>query len=115
MFIIATLTAIVASQCLISACFSLVKQSVALDLFPKVQLIHTSENHEGQIYSPEVNYFLMLICVVVVLGLRSVDALGHAYGTCYNVLLHLVFFFLGFWNDERFHQYTSVMVCCVVY
>lgn len=81
MFAIATMAAIVASQCLISACFSLVKQSVALDLFPKVRLVHTSENHEGQIYSPEVNYFLMVLCVLVVLGLRSVDNLGHAYGT----------------------------------
>lgn len=80
MFAVATMAAIVASQCLISACFSLVKQSVALDLFPKVRLVHTSENHEGQIYSPEVNYFLMVLCVLVVLGLRSVDNLGHAYG-----------------------------------
>jgi KUP system potassium uptake protein len=83
MFIIATLTAIVASQCLISACFSLVKQSIALDLFPKVQLIHTSEDHEGQIYSPEANYFLMVLCVLVVVGLRSVDSLGHAYGNVF--------------------------------
>ncbi|KAH7277419.1 hypothetical protein KP509_39G050000 [Ceratopteris richardii] len=89
MFAIATLAAIVASQCLISACFSLVKQSVALDLFPKVRLIHTSENHEGQIYSPEVNYFLMSLCVIVVLGLRSVDNLGHAYGVAVIMVMFI--------------------------
>lgn len=80
MFIIATLSAIIASQCLISACFSLVKQSVALDLFPKVRILHTSKNHEGQVYSPEVNYFLMIVCVLVVLGYRDATALGNAYG-----------------------------------
>lgn len=89
MFAIATLAAIVASQCLISACFSLVKQSVALDLFPKVRLVHTSENHEGQIYSPEVNYFLMVLCVIVVLGLRSVDNLGHAYGVAVIMVMFI--------------------------
>lgn len=80
MFIIATLAAIVASQCLISACFSLVKQSVALDMFPNVRLTHTSDNHEGQIYSPEVNGFLMVLCVFVVLGFRDSRSLGNAYG-----------------------------------
>eukprot|EP00250_Pteridium_aquilinum_P035012 c8454_g1_i1 orf=416-2833(-) len=93
MFIIATMTAIVASQCLISACFSLVKQSVALDLFPKVRLVHTSENHEGQIYSPEVNYFLMVLCVLVVLGLRSVDNLGHAYGVAVIMVMFITTMF----------------------
>lgn len=80
MFAIATLAAIVASQCLISACFSLVKQSVALEMFPKVRLIHTSDRHEGQVYSPEVNYFLMVLCILVVIGFRDSIALGNAYG-----------------------------------
>ncbi|KAI5080772.1 hypothetical protein GOP47_0003955 [Adiantum capillus-veneris] len=93
MFVIATMAAIVASQCLISACFSLVKQSVALDLFPKVRLIHTSENHEGQIYSPEVNHFLMVLCVLVVLGLRSVDNLGHAYGVAVIMVMFITTIF----------------------
>ncbi|KAF9601717.1 hypothetical protein IFM89_022704 [Coptis chinensis] len=52
MFIIATLAAIVASQALISASFSIIKQSMALGCFPRVNMIHTSNKHEGQIYSP---------------------------------------------------------------
>lgn len=80
MFVISTFAAVVASQGLISACFSLVKQAVALDLFPRVTLIHTSRTREGQIYCPEVNYFLMIFCIGVVLGYRDTSALGNAFG-----------------------------------
>lgn len=80
MFIISTLAAIVASQALISATFSIIKQSMSLGCFPRVHIIHTSKKHEGQIYSPEVNYCLMILCVVVVLGFRSGSGIGNAFG-----------------------------------
>ncbi|KAI5072237.1 hypothetical protein GOP47_0012343 [Adiantum capillus-veneris] len=80
MFIVSTLAAIVASQGLILACFSLVKQCVNLDCFPQVQIIHTSEKHRGQVYSPQVNYTLMILCIMVVLGFHDGSCLGNAYG-----------------------------------
>lgn len=73
-FAIATLAAIVASQSLISATFSVVKQSVALDYFPRVRVVHTSTRKEGEVHSPETNYLLMLLCVGVVVGFG--DAFG---------------------------------------
>ncbi|KAK2634976.1 hypothetical protein Ddye_029768, partial [Dipteronia dyeriana] len=42
-FVIATATAIVASQATISATFILVKQAVALGCFPRVKVVHTSK------------------------------------------------------------------------
>ncbi|KAK7845040.1 putative potassium transporter 17 [Quercus suber] len=66
-FIIATLAAIVASQSVISATFSVIKQSVALDYFPRVKVVHTSNCKECKVYSPEVNYILMILCVAVIL------------------------------------------------
>lgn len=80
MFVIATLAAIVASQALISATFSIVKQSMALGCFPRVNIIHTSKTKEGRIYSPEINYTLMILCLVVLLGFRDGQAIGNAYG-----------------------------------
>ncbi|KAL3690594.1 hypothetical protein R1sor_016903 [Riccia sorocarpa] len=80
MFVIATLAAVVASQGLISATFSVIKQSMALHYFPRVKLVHTSENKEGQIYSPEVNYLLMILCLAVVFGFRSSHDIGNAFG-----------------------------------
>ena len=77
---LSTLAAIVASQALISATFSIVKQLVALDCFPRVKIIHTSERSEGEVYSPEVSYCLMFLCITVVLGFRSGARIGNAYG-----------------------------------
>ncbi|KAL6858801.1 hypothetical protein ACP4OV_017803 [Aristida adscensionis] len=80
MFVIATLAAIVASQSLISATFSVVKQSVALDYFPRVRVVHTSERKEGEVYSPETNYLLMLLCVGVIVGFGDGKDIGNAFG-----------------------------------
>nr|BAO53206.1 potassium transporter [Cryptomeria japonica] len=80
MFIIATLSAIVASQALISASFSIIKQSVALGCFPRVKMVHTSKKNEGRIYSPEVNYVLMVICLAIVVGFKGGPEIGNAYG-----------------------------------
>ncbi|GJR92380.1 probable potassium transporter 17 [Tanacetum coccineum] len=66
MSVIASLAAIVSSQSLISATFSVIKQSVVLDYFPRIKIVHTSSGNEGQVYSPETNYTLMVLCVAVI-------------------------------------------------
>eukprot|EP00250_Pteridium_aquilinum_P007757 c17413_g1_i1 orf=266-2647(-) len=80
MFVISILAAIVASQALISATFSIVKQSMALGCFPRVKIIHTSKKAEGQIYSPEVNICLMVLCIAVVFGFQTGAEIGNAFG-----------------------------------
>eukprot|EP00268_Persea_americana_P064968 TRINITY_DN8610_c0_g1_i11.p1 TRINITY_DN8610_c0_g1~~TRINITY_DN8610_c0_g1_i11.p1 ORF type:complete len:372 (+),score=48.96 TRINITY_DN8610_c0_g1_i11:1982-3097(+) len=80
MFIIATLAAIVASQSLISATFSVIKQSVVLDYFPRVKVVHTSPYKEGEVYSPDINYILMVLCVAAVLGFGDGQDIGNAFG-----------------------------------
>ncbi|XP_020595364.1 probable potassium transporter 17, partial [Phalaenopsis equestris] len=79
-FIIATLAAIVASQSLISASFSVIKQSVLLDYFPRVKITHTSHKKEGEVYSPETNYILMVLCVLVILYFGDGKDIGNAFG-----------------------------------
>ncbi|XP_016540685.1 potassium transporter 5-like [Capsicum annuum] len=79
-FVVAVVTAIIASQAMISGAFSIVAQAQSLACFPRVKVVHTSERHEGQVYIPELNYFLMFACVVVTLGFKTTEELGHAYG-----------------------------------
>ncbi|KAK1278074.1 putative potassium transporter 17 [Acorus gramineus] len=79
-FIVATLAAVVASQSLISATFSVIKQSVVLDYFPRVKVVHTSPCKEGEVYSPETNYILMVLCVAVILGFGDGKDIGNAFG-----------------------------------
>ncbi|GAB4860800.1 Probable potassium transporter 17 [Ancistrocladus abbreviatus] len=87
MFIVSTLAAIVASQSLISATFSVIKQSVVLDYFPRVKVVHTSSSKEGEVYSPEVNYILMVLCVAVILIFGDGQDIGNAFGVVVTMVM----------------------------
>ncbi|KAI0495623.1 hypothetical protein KFK09_021926 [Dendrobium nobile] len=78
-YIIATLATIVASQPMISAIFSIISQCRALNCFPRVKIIHTSNHVHGQIYIPEINWLLMLLCIFVTIGFKDTTAIGNAY------------------------------------
>ena len=80
MVALSTLATVIASQALISGAFSLTRQAVNMGLAPRYAVHHTSAESRGQVYMPVVNTFLMFGCLAVVLGFRSSDALGNAYG-----------------------------------
>ncbi len=71
---------VIASQALISGAFSLTHQAVQLGFFPRVTVKHTSREAEGQIYVPEINWLLMLACLILVLAFRESSKLAAAYG-----------------------------------
>lgn len=77
---IATAATIVASQALISGAFSLTQQAVQLGYFPRVTIIHTSKETEGQIYIPEINRALCVACIWLVLSFKTSGSLAAAYG-----------------------------------
>ena len=80
MVALATAATVIASQALISGAFSLASQAAALGLFPRLNVVHTHDAHEGQIYIPFVNWALYAGCITLVLGFRSSDSLAAAYG-----------------------------------
>ncbi|KAI9177806.1 hypothetical protein LWI28_019496 [Acer negundo] len=77
---IAILAAVVGSQAIITGTFSIIKQCSALGCFPRVKIIHTSSKVHGQIYIPEINWTLMLLCLAVTVGFRDTKHLGNASG-----------------------------------
>jgi len=77
---LATAAAVIASQALISGAFSLTRQAIQLGYSPRLDIEHTSETTEGQIYIPQVNTALMLATVGLVLGFKNSSALAAAYG-----------------------------------
>ncbi|XXG74547.1 hypothetical protein AAC387_Pa07g3240 [Persea americana] len=79
-FIIATLATVVGSQAIISATYSIISQCRALRCFPRVKIIHTSSQVHGQIYIPEVNWILMVLCIIVTVGFKDTAMIGNAYG-----------------------------------
>ncbi|KAL7608789.1 hypothetical protein Lser_V15G13167 [Lactuca serriola] len=78
---IAILAAVVGSQAIITGTFSIIKQCSALGCFPRVKIIHTSPtNKHGQIYIPEINWTLMLLCLAVTIGFRDTKHISNAAG-----------------------------------
>ncbi|WP_394837115.1 KUP/HAK/KT family potassium transporter [Pendulispora rubella] len=77
---LSTLASIIASQALISGAYSLTHQAVQLGYFPRVTVKHTSHETEGQIYIPQINWGLMVACLIVVLQFQKSSALAAAYG-----------------------------------
>ncbi|MFI5257465.1 MAG: potassium transporter Kup [Gemmatimonadales bacterium] len=80
LLIVASAAAVVASQALISGAFSLTQQSIQLGYSPRMQVVHTSKEHPGQIYVPEVNRTLMIFCLLLVVTFRTSSGLSAAYG-----------------------------------
>jgi KUP system potassium uptake protein len=93
MIALSTAAAVIASQAMISGAFSITQQCVQLGYSPRVSIVHTSAREFGQIYIPEINWALMIGCVLIILGFRDSSALGAAYGiavtgtfTCTSIL-----------------------------
>src|SRR4029079_5063375 len=68
---IATAATIIASQAVISGAFSVTHQAVQLGFLPRLRTEHTSEKAAGQIYIPAVNWGLLVMVVVLVLGFKE--------------------------------------------
>jgi KUP system potassium uptake protein len=80
MVALCTVATVIASQALISGAYSLTRQAVQLGFCPRVTIVHTSDQAEGQIYVPEVNITLAAACVWLVLTFKESNALASAYG-----------------------------------
>ena len=77
---LATLATVIASQAVISGAFSVTRQAMQLGFVPRMEVQHTSEKEQGQIYLPAVNWGLMLAVMILVLGFKSSNNLAAAYG-----------------------------------
>ncbi|XP_020537737.1 potassium transporter 11 isoform X2 [Jatropha curcas] len=85
--LVATAAAVVASQATISATFSLIKQALSLDCFPRVKIVHTSKRFLSWIYIPDINWILMILCVSVTAGFKNQSQIGNASGTAVVIVM----------------------------
>jgi KUP system potassium uptake protein len=80
LLLLATAAAVIASQALITAAFSVTKQAIQLGLLPRMRVLHTSVRDTGQIYVPFVNWGLYVFIVLAVILFGSSSKLASAYG-----------------------------------
>lgn len=103
---IATLASIVASQAVISGAFSVTHQAIQLGFLPRLKTLHTSEKAAGQIYIPAVNWTLLAMVILLVLGFKESTRLASAYGiavtgTMLITTIMLAFLVFQVWRWNR--------------
>lgn len=80
MVLLATLATVIASQAVISGAFSVARQAVQMGLLPRMLIVHTSGEEEGQIFVPFTNWILYFAVIALVIGFKSSSNLAAAYG-----------------------------------
>ncbi|KAF9606936.1 hypothetical protein IFM89_030234 [Coptis chinensis] len=112
---IAILAAVVGSQAIITGTFSIIKQCSALGSFPRVKIIHTSSKIHGQIYIPEINWILMLLCLVVTIGFRDTKRLGNASGLAVITVMLVTTCLMSLVMVLCWHQSIFLAICFILF
>ena len=108
--VLATAAAIIASQALISGAFSLTRQAIQLGYAPRLTVEHTSSWEMGQIYVPQVNWFLAICTILIVIGFGSSGALAAAYGIAVAMTMIITALLLHVIAVERWHWPLPVAI-----
>jgi KUP system potassium uptake protein len=112
--IIAILASIIASQALISGLFSLLQQAYALDLVPRMTIVHANPDEKGQVYISEVNNMMCTATVLIVILFKTSDKLVSAYGIAVAVTMFLTDILMA--GVSRYVwklQWTIVVILCL--
>ncbi len=109
---LATAATVIASQAVITGAYSLVRQAMHLNFLPRLEVRHTSEEMQGQIFMPQVNFLLLISVLVLVVGFRSSSALSAAYGIAVTgeMLVTAVLLFVVMWRLWKWALWTSLLI-----
>lgn len=115
--ILATLVAIIASQAVITGAFSIGQQAMALGLFPRMNIVHTSETEEGQIYVGQINWIVMFGVLILVLVFQTSSNLASAYGIAVNtsMLVDTILGVVFFWQSRNLPRVIAIPALVFVF
>ncbi len=114
LILLSTAATVIASQAVITGAFSLASQAIQLGLLPRLEIIHTSDTQEGQIFIPRVNRVLLLGVLALVLLFRSSDALANAYGIAVSgtMVATTALAFFVVWRLWRWPLWAALAIVC---
>ena len=81
---IATAATIIASQALITGVFTLMNEAIKLKLWTNLRIKYPTD-HQGQIYIPFINWFLMCGCLLVVFLFQKSTDMEATYGLAITI------------------------------
>jgi KUP system potassium uptake protein len=109
--ILSTIATVIASQAVITGAFSLTSQAIQLGLLPRLEIQHTSETTEGQIFVPRVNRLILVGVLLLIFTFKTSENLANAYGIAVTatmvVTTSLAFFVV--WKAWNWPLWTSIL------
>ena len=110
--ILATVATVIASQATITGAFSLARQAIQLGLLPRLEITHTSDKLEGQIYIPRVNRILLIGVLMLVAMFKSSSALASAYGIAVtaSMVVDSLLAFVVVWRLWKWPLWSALVV-----
>jgi KUP system potassium uptake protein len=111
--LLSTAATIIASQALISGVASISQQAIHLGIFPRLNIIHTSDSEFGQVYVPFMNALLGIGTILLVVIFKSSAHLANAYSFDISGTMLITTIGLGIVAVHRWHwgKYRSLLLC----
>jgi KUP system potassium uptake protein len=108
--IIAAAATIIASQALITGCFTLVNEAMKLKLWINMKVDYPTQL-KGQIYIPAINWFLLAGCLLVVWIFKKSSDMEAAYGLAiiFNMLMTTILLLYYMWM-RRYPKWQSFLL-----
>jgi len=107
--IIATAASIIASQAIISGSFTIVKEAVSLNFWPKVRILNPTFVR-GQVFLPFVNWYLWISCSIVVIFFRASANMEAAYGLAITITEMMTTFLLTYYLFQKGVNHRIVLL-----
>lgn len=111
---IATAAAIIASQALISASYTLMSEAISLNFWPKMKISHPTYQ-KGQVYVPFMNWFLWIACSFVVLFFKESSNLEAAYGLSITLTMIMTTLLLSNYLFQKGVYHKLVVLLLIVF
>jgi len=112
--IIATAATIIASQALISGCFTLINEAIRLNIWPRHRVLFPG-NVKGQLYIPAINWFLMAGCIAMVLHFRESTKMEAAFGLSVTLTMIMSTVLINFYLRMRRVPLVAVVLITAVF
>jgi KUP system potassium uptake protein len=87
----------------ISGVFSLTCQAIHLEYFPRMKIIHTSNNQAGQVYVPFISKLMFVLTSGAVLIFKKSALLANAYGMTISAIMVITTLLTAFYLFYQRH------------
>lgn len=115
MILLATASAVVASQAMISGAYTLVSEAMRLECWPKFKVVYPS-HFKGQLYIPRINWLFMVGSIGVVLYFKKASNMEAAYGLAVTLTMMMTTILLGaYLRTKRVPVIFVAMICGVFF